>query len=187
MSTRDAWAATAMPAVVVPAAIGAELAAEVRARLESVKYTRYALLDRGSYDEVTTPGEPELLAALEGIAGEVTGRTLVVTEARALRLGPGDYLLVRHDRVYDERPVELMLDLSHVSVPGAELHYRHRGQVFFTVASTPGTLALVERGPTVMCNHTYVSKRHRKASVVRLMVLLRDADPRAASASTQRT
>jgi hypothetical protein len=111
--------------------------------------------------------------ALTGIVEEITGRSLVVAHARALRLGCGDYVLVRHDRVYDERPVELILDLSPAPVPGAEVHYRHRGQVFYTVPSAPGALAVVERGPTVACNHTYVSKRRAGASVVRLMVLLR--------------
>jgi hypothetical protein len=173
MKTQQAWAAATMPAVIVPSALGAELAAEARARLERAQYTRYELLDRGSYDVVKSPDEPELLAALTGIAEKVTGRSLVVAEARALRLRAGDYVLVRHDRVHEDRPVELVLDLSPSSVPGAEVHYRHRGQVFFTFPSTPGALALVERGPTVMCNHTYVSKRHVAASVVRLVVLLR--------------
>lgn len=163
-----------MPAVVVPSALGAELAAEARARLDRAGYTRYALLDRGSYDEVTNPAEPELLGALTGVAAEITGRPLVMTEARVLRLLPGDYLLTRHDRVHEGRPVELVLDLSAASVPAAEVQYRHRGQVFFTFPCTPGALALVERGPTVMCNHTYVSKRHAGAAVVRLMMVLRE-------------
>jgi hypothetical protein len=163
-----------MPAVVVPSAIGPELAAEARARLERADYTRYALLDRGRYDEVKSPAERELLAALTGVATAVTGRSLEVARVRALRLGPGDYVLTRHDRVHDGRPVELVLDLSPASVPDAEVHYRHRGQVFFTFPSTPGALAMVERGPTVMSNHTYVSKLHAGASVVRLIVLLRD-------------
>ena len=64
MKTRGAWAAATMPAVIVPSALGADLAAEARARLERADYTRYALLDRGSYDEVKSPDEPELLAAL---------------------------------------------------------------------------------------------------------------------------
>lgn len=174
MTSRERWAATPMPALAVPGALGAELAGALRHRLERVGYTRYALLDRGSYDEVRSPEEPELLAALTVIAGEITGRSLAVVEARALRLGPGDYVLLRHDRVHEGRPVELVLDLSPASVAGAGVHYRHRGQVFFTFASEPGALALVERGPTVMCNHTYVSKLHVDASVVRLMVLLRD-------------
>lgn len=175
MSLQAEWNASALPAVVVPSAIGPELAAEARARLEHAEYKRYALLDRGSYDVVASPVEPELLEALTGIATAVTGRALEVAEVRAVRLRPGDYVLVRHDRVHEGRPVELVLDLSPTSVPDAEVHYRHRGQVFFTFPSTPGALALVERGPTVMSNHTYVSKRHAEASVVRLVVLLRDA------------
>ena len=59
--------------------------------------------------------------------------------------------------------------------PGAEIHYRRRGQVYFRVPCVPNALAIVERGPTVTCNHTYVSKLHPDASVVRLVVLLRDA------------
>jgi hypothetical protein len=164
-----------MPAVVVDRAVGDVLAGEVRSRLERAGYERYALLDRGSYDEVKSPNEPELLAALTVVAMEVTGRPLVLAESRAVRLSPGDYILVRHDRVHDDRPVELVLDLSAMSVPGAEVHYRHRGQVFFAVSSAPGALAVVERGPTVMCNHRYVSKRYVGAAVVRLIVLLRDA------------
>lgn len=174
MTARSQWAATPMPAVIVPSAIGLELAAAARARLERAGYTRYGLLDRGSYESVSSPPEAELLAALTGIATEITGRPLVVAEARALRLAPGDYLLVRHDRVHDDRPVELTLDLSPAAVPGAAVQYRHRGQVFFEVPSQPGALALVERGPTVMCNHAYVKKLHAGASVVRLVVLLRE-------------
>lgn len=70
--------------------------------------------------------------------------------------------------------MELVLDLSPSSTPGAEVHWRHRGQLFFVMPSAPGSLAIVERGPTVMSNHTYVSRRHAGASVVRLTMLLRD-------------
>ncbi len=164
-----------MPAVIVPDAIGAALAAEVRARLEHAQYTRYALLDRASYEHAPADGEGELLEILRTLASDVTGRRLELAEARAMRLAPGDYLLVRRDRVHDDRPIELVLDLSPAAVPGADVHYRHRGQVYFAVPSRPGSLAIVERGPTVMCNHTYVSKLHAGASVVRLVVLLRVA------------
>ena len=174
VNLRAEWNATSLPSAVVPSAIGPELATEARARLERADYTRYALLDRGNYDEVKSPREPELIAALAGIAKAVTGRSLEVAEVRALRLLPGDYVLVRHDRVHEGRPVELVLDLSAQSIPDAEVHYRHRGQVFFVFPSTPGALALVERGPTVMSNHTYVSKLHAGASVVRLIILLHE-------------
>ena len=90
------------------------------------------------------------------------------------RMRPGDYLLGHHDRVHDDHPLELILDLSPVAVPGAEVHYRRRGQLFFRAPSAPRSLALVERGPTVTRHHTYVSQRHAAASVLRLVVLLRD-------------
>jgi len=81
------------------------------------------------------PDEPALLATLTGIAAQVTGRALAVAEARAVRLHAGDYLLAPHDRVHDDHPVELILDLSAASVPGAEVRYRRGGQVFFQLAS----------------------------------------------------
>jgi len=161
-------------AAVVPDVIGPSLAAEARAQLERAGYTRYALLDRGSYDVVAEPRAPELFGALIAIAARTTGRALALAEVRALRLRPGDYLLAHHDRLHDDHPVELVLDLSPASVPGAEVHYRRRGQVYFRVPCAPGSLAIVERGPTVTCNHTYVSKRNPAASVVRLVMLLRD-------------
>lgn len=160
-------------ATVVPEAVGPTLAAELRARFERTGYTRYALLDRGRYDVLANPDEPALFAALTGIATQVTGRSLALAEARVLRLGAGDYLLAHHDRLHDDHPVELMLDLSPASVPGAEVHYRQRGTAFFRLESRPGAVSVVERGPAVTCNHTYVSKRHAGASVVRLVALLR--------------
>lgn len=162
-------------AAIIPDAIGPAAAAALRDRLERAGYTRYALLDRGGYDVIADLREPAVFAPLIEIAARVTGRSLAIAEARALRLGPGDYLLAHHDRILDGHPVELMLDVSPAGVPGAEVHYRRRGQVYFRVPCAPGSLAIVERGPTVACNHTYVSKRYPVASVVRLVLLLRDA------------
>jgi len=161
-------------AVVVPEAVGRELAGAVRGRLERSGIARYELVDRGSYGVVPEVDEPVLLAALTRAASEVTGRALAVTEARALWLGAGDYLLAHHDRVPDEPVVELTLELSSASVPGAEVHYRRRGHVYFRFGSVPGALAIVERDPTVTCNHTYVSRRHAGAAVIRVVVRLRD-------------
>lgn len=162
-------------AIVVPAAAGTVLAAELRARFEQTGYARYALVDRGSYDVLVNPVEPALFAGLAAIASKVTGRSLAFAEARAVRLHPGDYLLAHHDRIHDDSPVELILDVSCASVANAEVHYRRREQVFFRFASQPGALCVVERGPTVSCNHTYVSKLHEGAEIVRLVVLVRDA------------
>ncbi|MDX2086813.1 MAG: hypothetical protein SFX73_03130 [Kofleriaceae bacterium] len=150
-------------------AVDATTAARVR---EQAHFTRYALVDRGSYEHAPCD-DTALLDRLVTLVSQRTGRALTVAEARLVRLAPGDYLLAHHDRVHDDLPLELVLDLSPATTPGAEVHYRRRGQVYFRVPSAPGTLSLVERGPTVTCNHTYVSKLHVGASVVRLIALLR--------------
>jgi hypothetical protein len=159
-------------AKLIPDAIPAALAAEFRAQLDAIGYERYRMLDRGSYEIASSP-PPELLAGLVEIARRATGQRQQVVEARALRLSAGDYLLAHHDRVHDGHPIELVLELSARPNPGAEVHYRRRGQVFFRVPSAPCSLALIERGPTVTCNHTYVSKRDPGACVVRVVALLR--------------
>jgi hypothetical protein len=163
-------------AVVVPEVVGAEVAAEVRARLARAGWSRYGLVDRGRYDRVEAVAEPALCDAVVAVAAELTDQPLRLREAWALRLGAGDYLLAHHDRVPDDRVVELTLDLSAAAVAGAEVHYRRRGQVFFRAPCAPGTLAVVERDPSVTCHHTYVSQRHAGAEVVRLV--LRAAPPR---------
>jgi hypothetical protein len=91
--------------------------------------------------------------------------------ARVVVLGPGDYILAHHDPMpaVDGDPLELVLDLSPAPTPGAELYYRRRGSAFLAVPSAPGTLSVVERGPTVTANHAYVSRRHPDARVVRLL------------------
>jgi len=160
---------------IVPEVVDATTAADLRRRFERAGYERYGLLDRGSYDVLLDPAEPALIGRLVELARTQSGRALVVTEARVLRLRPGDYLLAHHDRPRDGLPLELVLDLSPSAVPGAEVHYRRRGKVVFRVETTPGALAIVERGPSVTCNHTYVSKLHASAEVVRLVLLLQDA------------
>jgi hypothetical protein len=159
-------------ALEVPDAIPLDVIAAVRDRLERRGYTRYALVDRGHYDFVADPEEPALYDQVLVLAKQLVGKTLSLVQARAIRLGPGDYLLAHADPPHEDRPFELVLDLSPAAVP-AELHYRRRGQVYFRFACVPGAFAVVERGPTVTSNHTYVSKRLATASVVRLVMLAR--------------
>jgi hypothetical protein len=154
-------------AEVVPAAITRELAAALR---ERVTYTRYTLLDRGSYQHAPLDEPPLFDKLVEIVARKVPAERVI--EARVLRLAPGDYLLAHHDRVYEGNPIEIVVDLSETPTPGAEVHYRRRGAVFFRVPSAPCSMAIVERGSTVTCNHTYVSKLGT-ASIVRLVALLR--------------
>jgi hypothetical protein len=153
-------------------------AAAARAQLAEA-WRPYRLLDRGRHDVVedpalhALPALPALIGALAVATSTRLGRRLAPVATRALRLGPGDYLLGHHDRVHDDHPIEATLDLSPRAVAGAEVHYRRRGQLFFRVPSSPRSLAIVERGPTVTCHHTYVSKLDPGALVIRLVVLLR--------------
>jgi len=158
---------TIVPDVLTPAA-----AAQLRAAL-APGFVRYDLIDRGSYAHQAPTLPPALAAQLVDLATGITGRTLAISEVRALRLRAGDYLLAHHDRVYDDLPLELIVDASAAPVPGAEVHVRRPGQVFFPVPSPPGAVPLVHPGPPLPPHPTPVSRRFADAEVVRLHVLLR--------------
>ena len=138
--------------------------------LPDVAWQHYGHIDQASYDFVEDVTLPITNAIVERAATQLD-RKLVVRTTRLLRLRAGDYLLAHHDRFYDDNPVELTLDLSPASVPGAEVHYRRRGNVFFRMPCVPRSLAIVERGPAVSCNHTYISKLMPDALVIRYVVL----------------
>ena len=163
----------ARAAAVVPDAIGAGEAARVRDRLARAGLRRYALVDRGSYTWTDDVDEPALVGALAAVAADLTGAALETESVRAVRLVAGDYLLAHHDRLHDDRQVELVLDLSAAATAGAEVHYRRHGRLFHRVASQPGALSVVERDASITCHHTYVSRRHTTAEVTRLVVRLR--------------
>jgi len=172
------WRSSALPAVHLPAALAPEAVLALRAELAHAARARETRIDRASH-ELVALASPELEAAIEARAVEVTGRRVRVASCRVLRFGPGDYALTRADHVAEVAegeppPVEVIVDLSASPVPGAEVHYRHRGRVFFVVPTAPGGISLVERGPTVLANHTYVSRLHEAAEVVRVVALLRE-------------
>lgn len=136
--------------------------------LPALAWQRYGQIDQAAYDFVDDVEVPQTII---DVAARAIDRTLAVRTSRLIRLRAGDYILTRHDRFDTDNPVELTLDLSPTSVPGAEVHYRRRGAVFFRVPCVPRSLAIVERGPTVQCNHTYLSKLLPDAVVIRLVVL----------------
>ncbi|MCW5802386.1 MAG: hypothetical protein KIT31_08365 [Deltaproteobacteria bacterium] len=154
--------------IVVGDAVTEAEAAAVRA--SGGAYARYRRIDQASYEAAEGVPVPE---GIVRIAREVTGRDLRVVDGRLLRFVCGDYTLAHHGYVEDHA-VELVLDVSLAGVPGAEVHYRRRGRVVFAMPSQPRALAVVERGPTITANHTYLSKRLREAEVIRLVARLRD-------------
>lgn len=135
------------------------------------RFTRYALVDRGSYEYAD---DVEVPAALVALAAEITARTLRVASARVLRLMPGDYVLAHHDSLHDDHRIEVIVDRSPAVVAGAEVRYQRRGATFFRFPSQPGAASIVERDPETRCHHTYVSKLHAGAVIVRLVVQLVD-------------
>lgn len=169
------WTSSPLPAVLLPDAWPVSDLGAVQEALARAPSRREPRIDRASFEELWLEDarlREDLERGIGARASEVTGRRLTVVAMRFLRLRAGDYALTRADEVHEGRPVEAVLDVSRAVVPGAELHYRHRGQVFFVVPSRPGALALVERGPTVLANHTYVSRLHVDAEVLRVHALL---------------
>jgi len=135
---------------------------------------RYPHIDRGAYSWTDVTDLARLAPLVAHIDPADPRRELVC--ARLVVLGPGDYILAHHDPMPEagELPLELVLDLSSAPTPGADLYYRRRGAAYFSVPAIPNTLAIVERGPTVTANHTYVSKRYPSARVVRLIARTAD-------------
>ncbi len=151
----------------------ATVASGVSLRLALPPLERYPWIDRGAYawGEVT---DLSVLAPLVARIDPADPRRELAC-ARVLVLAAGDYILAHHDPMPDagDSPLELVLDLSEAPTPGADLYYRRRGAAFLAVPASPGTLAIVERGPTVTAHHAYVSRRYPAARVVRLVARTR--------------
>jgi hypothetical protein len=168
---------TGRGASLLRAALEPALLERARAALLAQPLHRYELRDRGSYgfrDDLDLAEHAELLAALRARAAAATGRTPARVAARLLELVAGDYLLAHHDRPHVAPSLELILDLSPAAVPGAEVHYRRGGRGFWVMPSLPGGLSIVECAPGVTCHHTYVSKLHTSARVLRMVIRLDD-------------
>ncbi|MBL9014041.1 MAG: hypothetical protein JNL83_07685 [Myxococcales bacterium] len=141
------------------------------AQMPAVTLRRYALLDRGSYlhaDDVPPP------AGALALAQTTTDRALRIASTRLLVFEPGDYLLAHHDPLHGDHRVELIYDLSPAPAPSQVRYRRGRGAVFFVFPCTPGAACVVERDPTTQSYHTYVSRLHAGASIVRLVIQLVD-------------
>ncbi len=161
-------------AVVRPHMIDGAARAAARAALEATGYRRLLGIDRAAAELCERPDLPALVARARTLATAATGGAGVVRACFAVRLRAGDYVLAHHDLV-ESGPiagVEVMFDLSEAVVPGAVVHYRRRGQVYAELPSDPSAAAVVERGPAVTSNHTYLSKAFGAATVVRLVVRL---------------
>jgi hypothetical protein len=175
---RAAYVASVIPAVVIPSAITVEIASLLRERLLEEGLYPYFLPHRGRYAVNDSFTEPDLWEQLQALASAVSGQRLSVFDARWSLLRRGDYALTRDDTAPLDRHVELTLDLSAAPVGeggsfGGEVCYAHRGQLFFAAPQAPGSLTLVERGPTIRRYERYLTHRAGDAEVIRLRLSLR--------------
>lgn len=148
---RETMAAAELPSLLLPEAIDADVAAELRARLEAAGLTRYSLADRGRYEHNDTLQVVPLWNELGQFAADLAGAPMSVTRARWFRLRHGDYSLVKDDsrtRPPGGRHLELVLDLSAGNSGEAHVVYAD-GRTGLAVPQVTGLLAVVDRSPSI--------------------------------------
>lgn len=170
---RAAYRECLIPSVVLPGALSEPTTAAIREQVVEAGFQPFWVADRGRYEMNDTLEAPELFDSLREIAEHLAGAHFTVELARWLRLRRGSYALLRDDAAQTERHLELTLDLSAGSCGEAEVIYTHRGQIFFAAPQQPGTMTLVERGPTVRRYDRYLTHRVGDAEIVRLRMALR--------------
>ena len=173
---REMLRAAAFPYVLVAGAVDPETAAGLRAALEAAGTTPFWIADRGRYRLNETLQIPPLWEGLAGFAAGITGRPLAIRGARWLRLGRGDYALIKDDA--HTRPpgacVELTLDLSADFSPDGECVYAD-GQAGVGVPPVPGLLVVVERSATsTRYDRPLTVRSGEGAELVRLRMWLAD-------------
>jgi len=170
---RAAFHSAPIPAVVIPDVLSPAAARPIRDAILAADFTPFDLAPRGRYAFLDGARDAAFEGALVAVAETIVARRLRVARSRWTRLVHGDYALLRDDR--DEDPsVELTLDVSERASGGAEICYCHRGRLVFAAPQIPGTLTVVERGPSIRRYERYLSRRVGDAEVVRLRIVLHD-------------
>lgn len=146
---RETMREAAVPSVLVPDAVDAAVAAELRARLEAAELTPYALLDRGRYHYTDTLRVDPLWDELTRFAASIVPAPVTLARARWFRLRRGDYSLVKDDSRTRTpgRCLEVSLDLSSGHSGEAEVVYLDGTQAL-SVPQLTGLMSVVERSPT---------------------------------------
>jgi len=170
--TRQQLGSSMLPAVAVEAGCSEALTRELRAAASAARFDRFDLAHWGRYDVSNDEPPRDALAALVGVAAACVGTPLERVMHRWVRLGRGDYALVRDDRARFERlsphGYDVVVDLSETASGEAEIVFTHRGQAFFTMPQRPREIAFVRRGPTVQRYARYLTHRVGDRSVLRL-------------------
>jgi hypothetical protein len=155
--------------VEVPRAVG-ESAAEVLRRKATPRLRPFEIADRGRYDEAAAD-EPELLAELVSLAGELAREPLRVAGARWLRFHPGSYALLKDSRGAGEQAIEVTLDASaEESARAAVVYRRADSQSWFD--HQPLSLLVFDRRPLGFRYDQYLPLTAGPAEVWRLRLTL---------------
>jgi hypothetical protein len=174
-SFRAMYRAAIFPSVVVPELLDPDAAAALRVRLEMAGLQPFFVADRGRYAFNATLTDEPLFERLRQFAALVVGAPLRVGPARWLRLGRGDYSLIRGDargRVEPERHLELTADFSSGSTDQAEIVYSD-GQASVVIPQWAGSLALVDKPKSLYRYERYLTHQVGSQEVYRLRLVLR--------------
>lgn len=154
-------------AALIPGAIDAAAAAELRRRL-APRLERFELAHRGRYAQARCLDRPlQRFAAelFEVAAGEARGRLL--------RLRRGDYSLYQDDALTRlPAGLEIVADLSAGTVADAATVYRAGPGRELIVPQQPGLVAVIQRTPEVYRYEEYLTHRAGRAEVFRLRLQL---------------
>ncbi|HUQ07288.1 MAG TPA: hypothetical protein VM261_32575 [Kofleriaceae bacterium] len=143
---RETMSQAPLPSVVLPDAIDAATAADLRARLEASELAAYALADRGRYHYSDTLVVDELWEPLGALAASVAEAPVALVRARWIRQRRGDYSLVKDDSYTrpNGRHLELALDLSSGNSGEADIVYVD-GTAAVPVPQVGGVMSIVDR------------------------------------------
>ena len=146
-----------------------EAASALRAKI-SERVQPFFIADRGRYHANGEFADAELFAKLRAFAVESVG-PLELGPHQWLRLGHGDYQLIRDDSVgrVAGRHVELILDFSERATGQAEIFYTDGA----LLPQTPLSLALVERHDSQYRYQRYLNHQVGDAQIFRLRLSLR--------------
>lgn len=142
-----------LPSVVLPDALDAATAADLRARLEASELTSYALADRGRYHYSDTLVVDELWEELGALAASLADAPVALVRARWIRQRRGDYSLVKDDSFTrpKARHLELALDLSSGNSGEADIVYLDGSAATAVAVPVPQigcVMSVVDRTPT---------------------------------------
>jgi hypothetical protein len=178
---RAAFAHALVGAVVVDQALDRQALVPIRGRIDAADFVPYRRLHHGSFERLRPVREPELIAAVVAIAEAVTGASLALMANECLRLRHGDYVLASEATADAGDPgptslasrwIEVTADLSSGSSGEAQVVYARRGEHFFAAPQLSGSVAIVERQPTIARYDRYLNHRVADRVVHRLRLQL---------------